>query len=505
MKLSRLLVYLIVLLFVAGYVYLVEIKQKETKEAEEKKASKIVRLDKDKVVEILLQTGEKGRIELKKPAETWVVTEPVKALADEVQVKSLLKTADEATAERTILEKDVDWKEYGLDKPEFTASLFTADKQHTIAFGAKNPSKTSYYCRVDDGPKLYLVADTLKNALNKSTFDVRDKVVVNVAPEVINRIAVSRKGSEVELERKEGSPWEMVRPEKFKVKSASIDQALVALTNLNAKEIIDDPKKEGDPYGLDHPEEKILIAGKDQEYTLLVGKGQEQDPKAPPRSNRYVRMKGHDTVFLVDGKALASFKSDPDQLRDRSLLAFKPLDVNRLEVTLDGTKWVAARDKDKKWSLEEPEKRESLESWPVTAILWDLRDLEWKKMDKALPTDMGSVHLDKPQLTVTLNAGEGKSPLVMKAGWEPVVAPNPASAAPEKAQSEAPAATEPGEKQAPEAKKAEEKPPAVPATTLPPTCNVLVEPHEEGQVLFTVDSGFITRLRGDLQQLLQKK
>lgn len=503
MKLSRILIYVIILVFVAGYIYLVEIKQKQTEEAKEKKASRIVQLDKDKVIEIELQTRDKGSIDLKKPADTWVLTEPVRARADEVPVKALLNAASDASAERTILDKDVNWKEYGLDTPEFRASFFTAEKRHTLAFGAQNPAKTSYYCRVDEDPRLFLVADTLKNALNKSAFDLRDKVVVNVAPELINRIEVTRNGSDIEMRREEGSTWEMVRPDRFKVKSALVDQGLTALTNINAREIIDDPKKENDPYGLDNPAEKILLAGKDQEHTLLVGKPQEQGGGAPPRAGRYVRMKGQDTVFVVDAKSLEGFKSDPEQLRDRALLAFKPLEVDRLEVSLDGKKWVTVRDKDKKWSLEEPEKKASLESWPVTAILWDLRDLEWKSASASLPENLSSVHLDNPQLTVTLHAGDQKAPLVLKAGWEPVVAPQPAEAAPKDAATEAQPKAEPKEKEAAEAKKI--APPPPPKTALPPTCNVTVEPHDEGQALFVADTGFVTRLRGDLQKLLEKK
>jgi len=215
-------------------------------------------------------------------------------------------------------------------------------------------------------------------------------------------------------------------------------------------------------------------------------------------------MQGHDTVFVIDGKSLDSFKRDPEHLRDRSLLAFKPLDVNKLEVTLDGKKWLAVQDKDKKWSLEEPEKRTSLESWPVTAILWDLRDLEWKSVTNSVPTDLSSAHLDKPQLMVTLHDRDQKAPLVLKAGWEPVGPPSSGEAASQGAKGDGPTA-ESLEQGAQEPKKVDAPPPPPPKSALPPTCNVTVEPHEEGQALFVVDSGFVTRLRGDLEKLLEKK
>ncbi len=61
-------------------------------------------------------------------------------------------------------------------------------------FGSTNPAKTSYYVRVDEQPKLLLVPDTLKNSLNKSVFDLRDKNVVGMSPEQVDRVSISSKG-----------------------------------------------------------------------------------------------------------------------------------------------------------------------------------------------------------------------------------------------------------------------------------------------------------------------
>ena len=94
---------------------------------------------------------------------------------------------------------------------------------------------------------------------------------------------------------------------------------------------------------------------------------------------------------------MKSLKTNPDELRDRSLLTFNPADIEKLEISLDGKTWLAAKDKDNKWSLEQPEKKEKLDAWPVTGILWDLKDLEWKSMTKPAPADLASVHLDKPR------------------------------------------------------------------------------------------------------------
>ena len=286
MKLSKLLIYLSILAALAAYVYFVEIRHKQEQQVIEEKAAKIVHLEKDKIVEIELLSRDKEKIELKKPSDTWVLTSPVKTKADESAVASLLHSITDAKPEKVVSEKDVKWEDYELDKPEFAVALGTKDQTAEVRFGSANPAKTSYYVRVDEQPKLLLVADTLKNSLNKSAFDLRDKTVVGLVPDQVDRIAISAEGKEVELQREPKDQWTMEKPERIRAKAAIIALNLRTLTNLTAKSIIDDPAKDGDPYGLNNPQETILMAGKEREQTLLIGVPQKKEGalQAPNRT-----------------------------------------------------------------------------------------------------------------------------------------------------------------------------------------------------------------------------
>jgi Domain of unknown function (DUF4340) len=518
MKLGKVLIYLVILVAVAAYLYLVEIKYKEKQEAAEKQSKKIVQLEKGKIVGIDLQSNDKGKIELKKPGDTWVLTAPVKAKADEAAMKTLLTSAVDAEAEKVIREKDVKWEDYGLDKPAYSISLFTGDKATTLSFGAQNPAKTSYYLRASNDPRLFLVADTLKNALSKTAFDVRDKSVLGVAPGQVEKIVITKDGAETELRRAGGEKWTMVKPEQIRVKGHVIRQSLIDLTNLTARQIIDDPKKEGDPYGLDNPTEKILLSGKNLNQTLLIGKAETEEAGPGAAPNRYARVQGHDMVYLVDGRVVQGMKTDPKQLQDRSLLTFKPLEIKKVEIELDGKKWVASQDKDKKWvasqdkdkkwSLEQPEKKKGIDTWPITGILWDLKDLEWKEMTKPMPQDLTSVHLDKPRLVVSLFKKDDKEPLVLKAGWEPLAPKKEAAAKQEEKEAtpvEKQAQASPKTKASEKAHNPGSAPALPPQPTVPPTINAVVKPNEEGNSMFVVDSGFIGRLKEDLEKLTAKK
>lgn len=510
MKPVKVLIYFLVLVALGTYVYLVEIKHKAKVNEAEKQAKKIVHLAKDKVTGVELIHGDQTKVKVEKHADKWVLSVPVKTMADKLAMNSLLSSFVGAESEKVIQDKDVKWDEYGLDKPEFTVVCSTKDKEIKLLFGAANPSKTSYYVRVDDQPKLYLVADTLKNSLNKSAFDVRDKSVFGIAETDVEKIVIAGNGKDLELVRKTPDKWVAVKPETFTVKRALLMSDLRTLTNLKATQIIDEPVQEGDPYGLDKPEETILMSGPKLEQTLELGKVVEKKGAVPQAQDRYGRIKGDKTVYLIDGRTLKALKTDPAQLRDRAVLSFNPADIDRFQISLDGKEWVAAHDKDNHWIIEKPEKKTNIDAWAVTGVLWSLKDLEWKSLTRPIPDKLETLHLDKPGLVVTLFKKGDKEPVTLKAGWEPPPSQPTAEANKEKSQNEKPVAGSDKaktpeadiEKPAAQAKTKEAVPELPPA---PAVVNALAQPADEHDAVFVLDGSFLTRLRGDLQRWAEHK
>jgi hypothetical protein len=505
MKPVKVLIYLVVLVILGSYVYLVEIKHKDKVQQAEQQAKKMVHLDKDKILKVELIAGDRTKVKIEKPSGTWVLSVPVKTKADNAAVDSLLHALVESEPEKVVREKDVTWDEYGLDKPEFTVAFSTADKSFKLSFGGSNPAKTSYYLRVDDEPKLFLVADTLKNSLNKSAFDLREKSVFGLAETDVNRIVVSGKGNEIELARKDPSKWVASKPESFPVKQALLMTNLRTLTNLKAKEIIDEPSKEGDPYGLDKPEESIVLSGPKLEQTLIVGKAVEKKEVASKEPDRYARLKGDETVYVIDGRNLKGLKTDPSELRDRSLLSFNPAEIERFEIEIDGKQWAAAQNKEKTWTIEKPEKKTNADAWTVTGVLWDLKDLEWKSLTKPIPENLGPLDLDKPGLVVSIFKKDDKQPITLKVGWKAVPSESKEPAKDKKPpEGKQPAAE--GRPQGAEHAQEQPTPPGKSAESsqgipdAPATLNALAEPAEEQGAVFVLDGSFLTRLRGDLQR-----
>lgn len=499
MKLRSLSIYFAVFVALVAWLYFWEIKHKGQEKAAKEEAEKIVRIAKDKVVDIDIESKKNGKIAVRKPGKEWILSAPVTTKADEAAVDRLLTSAAGAKSERIIAEKNVKWEEYGLDKPELTVLIATPEKKLRLLFGGLNPSKTSYYLRVGDDPRLFLVADTLKNSMDKSTFDLREKTVLGIAPEDVDRIAFKAKGKDTELKREGSDKWRMVKPEQFRVKSAMLNKTLIDLTNLQAEGIIDDPKKEGDPYGLEQPEEEVILAGKKLEQTLLVGKEAKGGKGIGASGTRYARIKGREPVYEIDVSTLAPLQADPKVMRDRSLVDVKPTQIEKVEIDLEGKKWVAAKNSDKEWKLEEPAKG-PIQAWEVTSIIWDLKGLEWKTMNKPTQSNPGPLTIDKPKLTISLKVQDKNEPIVLKASWtdESEATPDVSekSTGAEETRPSLPSDKGKAKKDASAAGK---------ELKVPKIIQVQVEPNEEKGALFTVDGRYIERLRGALDELGKKK
>lgn len=501
MKLRTLSIYFAILVALIAWLYFWEIKHKGQEKAAKEEAEKIVRLDKDKIVEVDVQSKKNGKITIKKPDKEWILSVPVTTKADEAAVERLLASASGAKSERVISDKDVKWEEYGLDTPELTVDFATPEKRTRLSFGSLNPAKTSYYARAGDDPRLFLVADTLKNSMDKSPFDLREKTVLGIAPEDVDRIALKTKGVDIELEREGTDKWRMLKPEQIRVKTSMVNKTLIDLTNLQAKGIIDEPKKEGDPYGLSQPEDALTLSGKKLQQTLLVGRAATAEKGNSGSGSRYARIEGREPVYEVDASLLARLKADPQRLRDKSLVEVKPTEVEKIEIDLDGKKWIASKNSDKVWSLEAPQK-EKLQAWEITSILWDLKGLEWKSRIVSSSGNAVPAELPNPRLSISLKLQDKKDPIVLRAGWaeasgQPPGEPQQVGSPQEAKKPASDNETTPASEKDASGLKSDSR--------TPDTIQVQVEPHEDRGALFTVDGRFLERLRTALDELGRKK
>jgi hypothetical protein len=418
MKWGKVLVYLLVLAALGAYVYFGEYRRQQKETAAVDEQERLVHLKKEAVTGLKITAEGAPTLELIKPKDKWVIAAPVKTSADDYAVSSLAHSLIEGKHEKLIKKGDVDWAEYNLKEPPFVVTLKTSDKTVAVKFGAQNPAKTSYYVRVGDDPELRLVADTLKNAVNKTLYDLRDKSIVSISDVDVQHMKYAEEGKEIELKRESPDQWRMTAPDTMRVNKNAARRNLTLLTSLQAVEIIDDPKEDAELYGLDKPFARIELSGEKGGTTLFIGAPvQKDDPESPrsPHPNRYAKINGRDTVYVVSGQGLKNLVTDPEKLRDRSILAFTPDNIDKLEVQYDGKSLKAERADDDAWKLTEPPTTE-VKNWKLTSVLWDIKDMEWSSTVKSTPTALKEHHLDNPRFAAKLYPKGDKEPLILSIG-----------------------------------------------------------------------------------------
>ena len=491
MKLSRLIIYFMVLAGIAAYIIFVEHGYKQDKKEQETQASKFIGEVKDKIVRIGLSGSQIGEIELTQSDSEWGIVKPIESRADEYAVNSVLKTLQEAAPEKTISEKDVKWSDYGFDQPTLTIRFTTEPgRNHTMVFGAQNPSKTSYYMRLDENPKLYLVADTLKNALEKNVFDLRDKAVFSIAPSEIDKVIIQKKGVSNEFLREGASQWRMTSPENFRVRNVVISTLLRKLSSLKALEIVDNAKDNLESYDLKDPSDSISVIGKDLKKTLFIGSEIKTQEESTLKKGIYVKADDSDAVFVIDDSTITDFDLADDNLRDKSIVGFNIPDIQSIEIQLLKQKWLFTKTSEKKWNLDEPEKISPIKDWNVTGILWKLRDLNYVSVISPVPSDLATLGLDEPQVTIKLNSQNQPDSRIIRIGWSE----SDKAGAQDQQEPNAKAANNNSNKATIDGVEIE----------IPTLINARVEPQDDPASVFKIDGSFVKNLIEDLQAIPKK-
>ena len=78
----------------------------------------------------------------------------------------------------------------------------------SCCIGQKTPTGTDVYAKVPDKPRVFLVASFLESTFNKSSFDLRDKTILKIDRDKVDRIEIETPDHTVKV-AKQGADWRM--------------------------------------------------------------------------------------------------------------------------------------------------------------------------------------------------------------------------------------------------------------------------------------------------------
>ena len=396
----------VVLAGLGAYFYFVTSKLPEGG-ADAKKQDKVFDgLDAAKIEEVKIATVAGDATTLKKEGGGWQIVQPAAMKADEGEASSITSALASAEITRVIDENPSNLNEYGLSNPRIEIDFKAAgDKDYRkLLVGAKTPTGGGIYAKRNDEKRVFALASFQENTFNRSTFDLRDKVLLKFDREKIDGIDVNAAGKALVI-AKDGGDWKITQPVQSKADYGSVEGLIGTLQTAQMKSLVSENPTPADlkKYGLDKPEETVNLNLGSARATLLVG------TKAPEGNTVYARDASKPAVVTIESSLVDDLKKGADDYRRKDLFEFRPFNATHLELTRNGQTLVLDRVKGKGDNAPDTWHRASPTPGDVDKEKMDSLLSRLSNMRAASFVDSAAkAGADKPALVVSVKFDEGK-------------------------------------------------------------------------------------------------
>ncbi len=238
---------------------------------------------------------------------------------------------------------------------------------------------------------------------NSAITDVRDARLIYFDAVDATRVELENVHGRFVLEKRDGDVWWLVEPVEVPADRVQVGAMIDNL--MGAKKVERFAAKDLAPYGLDDPSPVITVfgnvAGEAVEETIMLG----GDANRPGRI--YGMTEGEDRVFAVGDWVRSHTLRDLDLLRDRRILRFDPDGVASFTVgTPDGSTTLVRSDRFAvPWEIQEL--GAPADTRFVERVLATLSEAPATTIDDEPTSSTAALGLERPRLTVELDANEG--------------------------------------------------------------------------------------------------
>jgi len=400
-KLRNTVLMAIVLVVLAGFVYFYEIRGREAREEAERIENLLLDFDADSVEGVTLETSG-GLVELARGEGGWRIVRPYALAADDTAVDNLLRQLAFARQERLVVEGAEDLVPFGLDAPPVLATLLLDDGETlSLQVGGGTPVGYNVYVMRGDQRDVYMTPAALKDSLDKSLFDLRDKQVLAFEDSEVEGVDIVADTYEVSLRREAESAeggageWRITAPSAARADADAVSTALRRLRTERATAFVaEQPSEEEiEAFGLAAPLASFTVwtAG-DASQTIDLG------VESGEPSGVFARRRGNDSVFIIPESLFDVLIPDGiNDLRNRSLVQAARNRITAFELDQGGQGYRLERRGDE-WRIADPRDLEA-DASGVSNLLTSFLNLRAEGFAEG-GADDPEYGLEAPELTV---------------------------------------------------------------------------------------------------------
>ena len=318
------LVLLVVAVGLGAYIYFVE-RHRDPASAPEPNET-LFAFEADDVTELEVRAEGGAATELRQDDGVWSVVAPVETAADDVAATSLAATLSSLEINRVLEEGPVDLDPFGLAAPalEIGVSAAGGDRRQRLLIGDVTPTGADRYAKLAGSDRVFLIAGYHRTTLNKTTFDLRDKTILDFDRDALGRFEVASGERTIEF-AKDGDDWRLAAPLAAAADFGTVEGLIGSLGSGQMRAVASESADTPDEFGLDAPAHTVSLHAGSATATLHVG-------AETADGTYYARDAARPFVFTVDASLVTNLERGAEEYRRKDLFAFRAFNASRLEV-----------------------------------------------------------------------------------------------------------------------------------------------------------------------------
>jgi uncharacterized protein DUF4340 len=350
----------LVLLAIIGTYFFWDRDHTKQKEERKDKQNQLFTIEKDQVEEIDVVKGNES-FKAVKEGDRWKLTLPFETDADKASWDNIARSFTSGKRKRVIVESATDVARFGLDNPKMQVSLagINGATKTTLLFGNTTPTSGKYFTMVQGASDVMTVSSNMYTTADKKLFDFRDKTIVDMETDQVQKIDVLHTSANFSLERKAGDQWIVSHPVLARADQGKINEMINAIKNGKIKQFIDEKPESLNAYGLIYPATKLVFwTGSDSNqsswasHKLIIG-------GTTATENWYAKRGGQDNVFAVAPTDFNNVPVSLDDLRLKKINSLKNWEIDYIKLTSSGSVLVEATKSVSDWTLLQPQQGKS--------------------------------------------------------------------------------------------------------------------------------------------------
>ena len=352
-------------------------------------------------ISILAENGDETVIE--KAADRWGLVAPFEGNVDVPAVVGLASSIADLEMQRVVAEPEdaVDLSAFGLTPPRITVGVAaTTGADGRLLLGERTPTGGDVYATLDGSNRVFLISGYLDDTFNQTTFDLRDKTILDFNSDQVASLAIAGGETAIEL-HKTDNRWSLASPFEAHADFGVTNGIVGRLSTDRIASVEVERADDLGPFGLDVPRLTVTVGLDSSAATLLIGNDN-------AGGLVYARDLARDLVFTVDQSLVDELTQGPSEFRRKDLFAFRPFNATRVEIDRTDDRWV--------FEKRTSETEDGSQTWHRTAP--STEDLDTAAMDDLLAklsnlranefvSSQEGTGLDAPAVNVSVTFDDG--------------------------------------------------------------------------------------------------